>query len=66
MSPPLRPDLTKAVLLWTWDLALVDQEPDPDKLERVRKTVKSELLRLGLIDAIGDPTPEGRRLLGLI
>jgi hypothetical protein len=36
------------------------------KMERARKTAYSELKRLGLIDEIGTPTKEGRRMLGLI
>jgi len=59
-------DLTKAVLLWVYDIALADIDPEPHKVERARKTAFAELERLELIDEIGNPTKEGRRLLGLV
>jgi len=59
-------ELTKAVLLWVYDIALADVVPEPHKVERARKTAFSELERLKLIDEIGNPTKEGRRLLGLV
>ena len=68
-----RPELTSAVLLWAWDQILANQYPDshahtepPNQDERVIRAVASELNRLELIDAVGNPTKEGRRLLGLI
>lgn len=65
-----RPDLTAATLLWAWDSLLVDWTPSADgddpRSERAVKAAKSELLRLGLIDDLGIPTKEGRRMLGLI
>lgn len=63
-----RPDLTAAVLLWAWDRIMADMAlGDVDhRAEGPLKAAKSELLRLGLIDDMGIPTKEGRRVLGLI
>lgn len=61
-----RPDLTAAVLLLAWDAIMADAPADTSHAGRAVSAAKSELLRLGLIDPIGSPTKEGRRLLGLI
>jgi len=69
--PKERPELTKAVLLWVYDRVLdagvapIDQY-DCDQIDRARKIAYSELKRLGLLDEIGNPTKEGKRLLGLV
>jgi hypothetical protein len=61
-----RPELTAAVLLWVWDGILADADLEQNREQRIVKAAASELTRLGLIDALGSPTKEGRRLLGLI
>ncbi len=66
-QPKPRPDLTAAVLLWAWDSVLVNGgDTDNFRGQRACAAAKSELRRLGLIDELGTPTKEGRRMLGLI
>lgn len=67
MAVDKRPDLTAAVLLWAWDSVLANQSDIENfRAQRAAAAAKSELLRLGLIDELGTPTKEGRRMLGLI
>jgi len=66
-----RTDLTKAVLLWVYDHVLDGGVSPVDEdecltMDRGRKIAYSELNRLGLVDELGQPTKEGRRLLGLV